>query len=73
MPSGESFDSVNFSYGQRFFQREIQASDLQTFWLPDTFGYTSQLPQLCRLAGMHRFVTPKLSWNNINNKKNHIS
>lgn len=32
----------------------------------DTFGYSSQLPQLCRLAGMSRFMTQKLSWNNIN-------
>jgi alpha-mannosidase len=34
--------------------------------LPDTFGYSAQLPQLCRLAGMSRFFTQKLSWNNIN-------
>ncbi|OGE50959.1 hypothetical protein PENARI_c015G12492 [Penicillium arizonense] len=65
MPSGESLIR-QFLYGQRFFQREFGKRS-QTFWLPDTFGYTSQLPQLCRLAGMHRFVTQKLSWNNINN------
>ncbi|KAF7122120.1 hypothetical protein CNMCM5793_000076 [Aspergillus hiratsukae] len=65
MPSGESLIR-QFLYGQRFFQREFGKRS-QTFWLPDTFGYTGQLPQLCRLAGMHRFVTQKLSWNNINN------
>ncbi|KAJ6064358.1 hypothetical protein N7499_013038 [Penicillium canescens] len=65
MPSGESLIR-QFLYGQRLFQREFGKRS-QTFWLPDTFGYTSQLPQLCRLAGMHRFVTQKLSWNNINN------
>ena len=64
MPSGESLVR-QFFYGQRFFEAEF-GSRCRTFWLPDTFGYSSQLPQLCRLAGMDRFVTQKLSWNNIN-------
>ncbi|KAH8800267.1 glycoside hydrolase family 38 protein [Xylogone sp. PMI_703] len=65
MPSGESLVR-QFFYGQRFFEAEFH-SRCRTFWLPDTFGYSSQLPQLCRLAGMDRFMTQKLSWNNINN------
>lgn len=64
MPSGESLVR-QFFYGQRFFEAEFGAR-CRTFWLPDTFGYSSQLPQLCRLAGMDRFMTQKLSWNNIN-------
>lgn len=65
MPSGESLVR-QFFYGQRLFESEFGAR-CRTFWLPDTFGYSSQLPQLCRLAGMDRFLTQKLSWNNINN------
>ena len=65
MPSGESLVR-QFLYGQRFFQSNFGARS-QTFWLPDTFGYSAQIPQLCRLAGMNRFLTQKLSWNNINN------
>ncbi|OPB43020.1 GH38 alpha-mannosidase [Trichoderma guizhouense] len=65
MPGGESLVR-QFFYGQRFFEAEF-GSRCRTFWLPDTFGYSSQLPQLCRLAGMDRFMTQKLSWNNINN------
>ncbi|KAF2997795.1 Glycoside hydrolase, 38 vacuolar alpha mannosidase [Neopestalotiopsis sp. 37M] len=65
MPSGESLVR-QFLYGQRFFQGHF-GERCRTFWLPDTFGYSSQLPQLCRLAGMERFLTQKLSWNNINN------
>lgn len=65
MPSGESLVR-QFLYGQRFFQSHF-GERCRTFWLPDTFGYSSQLPQLCRLAGMSRFLTQKLSWNNINN------
>ncbi|KAF2234544.1 glycoside hydrolase family 38 protein [Viridothelium virens] len=65
MPSGESL-TRQFLYGQRFFESRF-GQRCKTFWLPDTFGYSTQLPQLCRLAGMSRFFTQKLSWNNINN------
>ena len=64
MPSGESLVR-QFVYGQRFFQSNF-GQRCTTFWLPDTFGYSGQLPQLCRQAGMSRFLTQKLSWNNIN-------
>lgn len=36
------------------------------FWLPDTFGYSAQLPQLMRGCGIQRFLTQKLSWNLVN-------
>lgn len=65
LPSGESLVR-QFVYGQRFFEENF-GERCKTFWLPDTFGYAAQLPQLCRLAGMDRFLTQKLSWNNINN------
>ncbi|KAL8690722.1 MAG: hypothetical protein Q9224_004340 [Gallowayella concinna] len=64
LPSGESLVR-QFLYGQRYFESRF-GERCKTFWLPDTFGYSSQLPQLCRLAGMSRFFTQKLSWNNIN-------
>lgn len=64
MPSGESLVR-QFLYGQRFFESRF-GQRCRTFWLPDTFGYSTQLPQICRLAGMNRFFTQKLSWNNIN-------
>ncbi|KAL8951959.1 MAG: hypothetical protein Q9222_002082, partial [Ikaeria aurantiellina] len=65
MPSGESLVR-QFLYGQRYFESHFGERS-KTFWLPDTFGYSSQLPQICRLAGMGRFFTQKMSWNNINN------
>ncbi|KAL2829726.1 glycosyl hydrolases family 38 N-terminal domain-containing protein [Aspergillus cavernicola] len=65
MPSGESLVR-QFIYGQRFFESNF-GERCTTFWLPDTFGYSTQIPQICRLAGMSRFFTQKLSWNNINN------
>lgn len=64
IPNGESL-MRQFLLGQRFEMNEFGVH-ATTFWLPDTFGYSSQIPQLCRLAGMDRFLTQKLSWNNIN-------
>lgn len=38
-----------FLYGQRFFQQEF-CKRCKEFWLPDTFGYSAQLPQLMRFV-----------------------
>jgi alpha-mannosidase len=32
-------------------------------WLPDTFGYSANLPQVMARSGLEYFVTSKLSWN----------
>lgn len=64
IPCGESL-SRQFFFGQRFFLSHFGAKST-CFWLPDTFGYSSQIPQICRLSGIDKFLTQKLSWNNIN-------
>ncbi|KAG1674212.1 hypothetical protein FOA52_013832 [Chlamydomonas sp. UWO 241] len=64
VPGGESLVR-QFLYGQRFFERHF-GSRHTVFWLPDTFGYAAQLPQLMQGAGLNYFLTQKLSWNNIN-------
>ncbi|OAL44140.1 hypothetical protein IQ07DRAFT_578979 [Pyrenochaeta sp. DS3sAY3a] len=64
LPGGESLIR-QFLYGQRYFESRF-GQRCKTFWLPDTFGYSTQLPQICRISGMTRFLTQKLSWNNIN-------
>ncbi|KAJ2367801.1 Glycoside hydrolase, 38 vacuolar alpha mannosidase, partial [Coemansia sp. RSA 2610] len=64
LPSGESLVR-QFLLGQRFFKEHFGHA-CEVFWLPDTFGYSSQLPQIVRLAGAKYFFTQKLSWNNIN-------
>ncbi len=69
LPSGESLVR-QFLYGQRFFEREFGAR-ASIFWLPDTFGYSAQLPQICRGAGVSRFLTQKLSWNQYNKMPHH--
>lgn len=35
-------------------------------WLPDSFGYSAALPQIAREAGIGRFLTQKISWNQVN-------
>jgi alpha-mannosidase len=64
IPSGESLVR-QLLHGQRFFEREF-GSRCTELWAPDAFGYTGQLPQLIRGAGMTRFLTQKLSWNRFN-------
>lgn len=64
LPNGESL-LRQFILGQRFSQAEFGFRS-NIFWLPDTFGYSSQIPQICQLSGIDRFLTQKLSWNNIN-------
>ena len=69
LPAGESL-ARQLIYGQRFFERELGRRCTE-LWLPDTFGYSGQLPQLMRLAGMTRMMTQKLSWNAFNPPEHH--
>ncbi|KAL0932918.1 alpha-mannosidase [Colletotrichum truncatum] len=64
MPGGESLVR-QFLYGQRFFESNFGFRS-KSCWLPDTFGQSSQIPQLCRQAGMNRFLTQKICFNNMN-------
>ncbi|KAH3675991.1 hypothetical protein WICMUC_002287 [Wickerhamomyces mucosus] len=68
IPNGESLVR-QFVFGQRYFESRFGKRS-NTFWLPDTFGYSSQIPQISQLAGLTNFLTQKLSWNNINNFPN---
>ena len=34
-------------------------------WLPDTFGYSGNLPQILKKSGMDWFQTIKLAWNKV--------
>ena len=54
-----------FLRGKRYL-REKFGYESDTFWLPDTFGYSAALPQILRAAGVRYFLTTKLSWNDTN-------
>ncbi len=49
-------------YGQSYFLEKFGRTS-EAAWLPDTFGFNPQLPQLLRLGGMDKFFTTKLRWN----------
>lgn len=59
--SGESL--VRQIMRGRRFHMENFGVDPKTVWLPDTFGYSANLPQIMDKSGLKYFVTSKLSWN----------
>lgn len=54
-----------FLYGQEFFLKEFGRT-AQIGWLPDSFGFSGQLPQLMKKARIKVFVTHKMMWNDSN-------
>ena len=62
--NGESL-ARQFVWGQRYTRKHFNyLSD--TFWLPDTFGYSAAIPQVMKLAGIKYFLTTKMTWNDTN-------
>ncbi|WP_425145126.1 alpha-mannosidase [Deinococcus sp.] len=61
LPCGESW-ARQLLYGQRYFQSRF-GERARIGWLPDTFGYAGNLPQLFAQAGLDYFCTTKLIWN----------
>ena len=69
LPAGEALVR-QFLHGQRFFETELGQRSEEA-WLPDTFGFNGQLPQILRGAGIGRFLTQKLSWNRYTKPPHH--
>jgi alpha-mannosidase len=62
--SGESIIR-QLLYGQNYFQEKFGAIT-RVAWLPDSFGFCWQLPQILKQSGIDYFVTGKLHWNDSN-------
>jgi alpha-mannosidase len=62
--SGESLVRQLY-YGQKYCLEKFGAI-AKVAWLPDSFGFTWQLPQLFKQAEIEYFVTGKLHWNDTN-------
>lgn len=62
--SGESW-ARQLLYGQRYFAEKF-GKLARACWLPDTFGYAANLPQLLQLSKIPYFFTIKLTWNETN-------
>ncbi len=54
-----------FLFGKQFFKEEFGAEN-HILWLPDVFGYSANLPQICRRSGIDYFYTTKIGWNEYN-------
>ncbi len=52
--------------GRGYFEDTFGPVETPVLWLPDTFGFPGQVPQLMKLAGLDWFVTNKLNWNQYN-------
>lgn len=63
--SGGEALARQFVLGVRYF-REYFGGSSPVLWLPDAFGYSWNLPQLAKQAGMEYFFTIKLRWNQTN-------
>ncbi len=55
----------HFLRGKRYL-REKFGYESDTFWLPDTFGYSAAMPQIMKQCNVDYFLTTKLSWNDTN-------
>ena len=64
LPGGEAI-ARQLLYGQRYCLEKFGAVSALA-WLPDSFGFSWQLPQLLRQAGVRFFATQKLRWNDTN-------
>jgi alpha-mannosidase len=64
LPGGESWVR-QLLFGQRFFSSRFNRRP-RVAWIPDSFGFTGNLPQLLRSAGITYFFTHKLTWNERN-------
>jgi alpha-mannosidase len=68
--TGESL-ARHLLYGQLYFLERFGRIS-RIGWLPDTFGFSAQLPQIMRLAGIEVFVTHKIMWNDTNRFPYHL-
>lgn len=67
LPSGESLVR-QLAMGIRFFDKEVNNINSSfhynqtVLFLPDCFGFSANLPQIMKKAGLNYFVTSKISW-----------
>ncbi len=62
--SGESMIR-QIMFGRKFHQDNFDVTPT-CVWLPDTFGYSANMPQILEGCGLEHFITSKISWNDTN-------
>jgi len=66
---GESL-ARQFLYGQRYFMSRF-GRIARIGWIPDSFGFSGNLPQIMRKSGIEVFLTHKVMWNDTNEFPHH--
>ena len=59
--TGGEYMVRQFVWGQRF-TRKYFGYTADSFWLPDTFGYSFAIPQIMKGCGVDYFLTTKIAW-----------
>ncbi len=63
IPSPESLIR-QILHGSRWFDSRFgKRAGPKAIFLPDTFGFSGVIPQICRLSGIETFITNKMAWN----------
>ncbi len=70
LPDGESIVR-QLLIGKRWYQQHYGV-DVRVGWNPDSFGFSWQLPQIYKKAGVDFFVTHKLVWSETNQLPLHL-
>jgi alpha-mannosidase len=65
LPSGESFVRQSL-YAKRFF-REKFGVDVKVCWMPDSFGFNWNLPQILARSGIESFITTRVDLDDTRN------
>lgn len=63
--TGGEYMIRQFVKGQSYLKEKFDYH-ADSFWLPDTFGYSASIPQIMQGCGVKYFYTTKLSWNEHN-------
>ena len=63
--TGGEYMIRQFLKGQLYLEEKF-GYHADSFWLPDTFGYSASIPQIMQGCGVKYFYTTKLSWNEHN-------
>ena len=64
LPDGEAFIRQRL-YGQRYYLEKFGKMS-QVAWIPDSFGFNWNLPQILAKTGARYFITTKILWNDTN-------
>jgi len=65
--SGAESLARQFLLGRNYFEEQFgENAESPVLWLPDVFGYSWNLPQLLKSAGLEYFFTIKIGWNQYN-------